>query len=114
MKIYLSFIRTCHACPEQYDVFYGDIRVGYVRFRHGNFTVDCPDAFDENVLKIKVDSGSGIFSDEERTEYLQKAADSILHWMVKNSVVSPLPENVEVCFNVENETEWNDNYNGTF
>lgn len=30
-------VRTCEACPEQYDVFDGPVNVGYLRLRWGNF-----------------------------------------------------------------------------
>lgn len=34
---------TCSACPEQYDAFIGDRKVGYLRLRWGEFRVDYPD-----------------------------------------------------------------------
>lgn len=36
-----TLVKTCSACPEQYDVLdgYGD-KVGYIRLRHGYFRVD--------------------------------------------------------------------------
>ena len=36
----LRFERTCPYSPEQYDVFKGHSRVGYVRLRHGRLTAD--------------------------------------------------------------------------
>jgi len=30
---------TCPACPEQYDVYQGEILVAYVRFRHGHLAM---------------------------------------------------------------------------
>lgn len=39
----LEFDRTCFACPEQYDVYDGDEKVGYVRLRHGYFRVEAYD-----------------------------------------------------------------------
>lgn len=44
----LHFEQTCFACPEQYDVYYGSRKVGYVRLRHGLFTVS--DAFQTKTL----------------------------------------------------------------
>ena len=35
-------VMTCECCPEQYDVYKNDEKVGYLRLRHGVFTVDCP------------------------------------------------------------------------
>ena len=39
----LKLVLTCGACPEQYDAFDGERQVGYLRLRHGHFTVTCPD-----------------------------------------------------------------------
>lgn len=40
----LKFVKTCSACPEQYDVFDSDgNEVGYVRLRHGFFRVASAD-----------------------------------------------------------------------
>jgi hypothetical protein len=41
--------RTCHACPEQYDACMNGKAVGYLRLRHGHFTVSCPKAQGEMV-----------------------------------------------------------------
>ena len=38
----ITFRQTCWACPERYDAFDGDRRVGYRRLRHASFTVECP------------------------------------------------------------------------
>ena len=35
-----NFIRTCDACPEQYDIYSNGEKVGYVRLRFGCLTVD--------------------------------------------------------------------------
>ena len=29
---------TCAYCPEQFDVIYNKVRIGYIRYRHGIFT----------------------------------------------------------------------------
>ena len=31
----IKLVKTCSACPEQYDAFYEDHQVGYLRVRHG-------------------------------------------------------------------------------
>lgn len=75
----ITFVRTCYACPEQYDAF--DKRrklVGYLRLRHGKFTVQCPTVGGETVLVENIDDyDTGIFSDDERDAYLEKAARAI-------------------------------------
>lgn len=36
----LELKQTCFACPEQYDVYHGTEKVGYIRYRHGFFIVN--------------------------------------------------------------------------
>lgn len=38
MKQY-DFVRTCIACPEQYDIYDGDELVAYFRYRWGHYKV---------------------------------------------------------------------------
>lgn len=33
----LTLIRTSIACPEQYDVYYGNTQIAYIRYRYGYF-----------------------------------------------------------------------------
>jgi hypothetical protein len=40
---------TCSTCPEQYDAFIGDRKVGYLRLRWGEFRVDYPDCGGEMI-----------------------------------------------------------------
>lgn len=35
-------VRTCSACPEQYDLLVGDTKIAYFRLRGGLFTVAVP------------------------------------------------------------------------
>lgn len=71
---------TCVACPEQYDAFDGDKQVGYLRLRHGGFTVECPDV--GGVLVYEAHPvGDGIFEDNERDYFLRFAVDAIQKWM---------------------------------
>lgn len=73
--------RTCSACPEQYDVFKDGKLVGYLRLRHGTFTVHCPDAGGELVYEAEP-KGDGMFdSEKERMEYLTCAIRHIQKWM---------------------------------
>lgn len=70
--------KTCHACPEQYDAFLNDKRVGYLRLRHGHFTVSYPDVGGELLFDANP-KGDGIFDEEEREFYLIMAMISILN-----------------------------------
>lgn len=57
---------TCGACPEAYDVFLHGREVGYMRLRHGNFTVE---AKTRQVYSAKPD-GDGLFDTGERDHYI--------------------------------------------
>lgn len=74
----LYFVLTCHACPEQYDVWdiEKDTQVGYVRLRWGRLRADTPDVGGRTVFYHEFEGGhKGIFKDdEERTEFLIKIA----------------------------------------
>ena len=37
-------------CPEQYDVYFGDFQIGYLRLRHGSFSASYPDYTGETVF----------------------------------------------------------------
>lgn len=72
----LELIRTCHACPEQYDVKLDGKQVGYLRLRHGSFTAEYPDCGGRLVYQANP-KGDGIFESEERDLYLRKALEAI-------------------------------------
>lgn len=74
---------TCEACPEQYDAFIGDKQVGYLRLRHGWFTVDFPDCGDETIY-IASPKGDGIFDSDEREFYLMEAKEAIINKLNRN------------------------------
>lgn len=65
--------RTCEACPEQYDAYKDGQYVGYLRLRHGKFSVD----YISNGELVRVwdanPKGDGIFEYEERDYYLEGA-----------------------------------------
>ncbi len=65
------------ACPEQYEVFRGDQQVGYLRLRHGSFTVSYPDVGGEIIFQALPD-GDGEFEDDERQHHLKAAVHAIL------------------------------------
>lgn len=95
----LQFVQTCRAIPEQYDVFKGRRRVGYVRIRSGRFRVDCPNCGDETVLErvfprsrhtldanedwvdIIQNDRPVDWTSAERRKLLNEAARAILAWM---------------------------------
>jgi hypothetical protein len=74
----LNFKQTCGACPEQYDV-YDDKNnlVGYLRLRHGVFTVNYPWVGGETILREFPD-GDGCFEDYEREKYMAMAEAKII------------------------------------
>lgn len=73
----LTLELTCYACPEQYDVFDKDNKqVGYLRLRHGRFTVESPDVGGTLVYQAHPE-GDGVFRDSERQFYLTEAVKAI-------------------------------------
>jgi hypothetical protein len=72
---------TCYACPEQYDAFVDDRQVGYLRLRHGEFRVDCPNVGGETVYRSEP-AGDGMFDDDERETELMKAKACIATWLL--------------------------------
>ena len=64
----ITLVMTCSACPEQYDAFVGDQRVGYLRLRWSTFEVTCPDVGGETVYETEIgDSGfDGCFENDEQ------------------------------------------------
>jgi hypothetical protein len=74
---YIELIQTCGACPEQYDAYINGEKVGYLRLRHGVFTVDYPDCGGKRLITEYPD-GDGIFTYDERDEYLTRAKQAIL------------------------------------
>lgn len=77
----IHLVLTCGGCPEQYDAFDGDRKVGYLRLRHGSFRVDVPECGGETIYEASP-LGDGAFFDEgERDYYLRFAVDAIERWM---------------------------------
>lgn len=76
----LTFVETCCACPEQYDVKDENNKtVGYVRLRWGTLTCECPDVGGELVYEADVGDGlTGTFdSEDDRVSYLSAIAEVI-------------------------------------
>lgn len=77
----LKFCQTCYACPEQYDVFYNESQVGYIRLRWGRLTVEYPDVGGELIYETPIGrEWCGEFESEEQRQYhLNIIADKILN-----------------------------------
>ncbi len=82
-----KLIRTCFACPEQYDVYKvnedgSEENVAYLRLRHGMFRAECP--FMGKLVYTSNDMrGDGIFYDEERDRFLNEALDKVKEFYEK-------------------------------
>lgn len=70
----LKLVKTCDACPEQYDGYIDGERVAYLRLRHGNFDAE----YRNRRVFTGCPEGDGIFDPDERTSWLQKASLAIL------------------------------------
>lgn len=86
---------TCASCPEQYDAFVdrplGTKRlVGYLRLRHGRFTVRCPDVNGKEVYAKEFDDPflGNFENDSQRIEQLVKARAAIEAWIDDQEDVS--------------------------
>lgn len=73
----IRLVRTCLRSPEQYDAYLGEQKVGYLRLRHGEFTVEYPDC-DGETIYTACPAGDGDFDDAERDYFLRFAVDAIL------------------------------------
>lgn len=78
----IRLVESCGACPEQYDAFVGEERVGYLRLRHGYFSVECPGPGGDEVYRGHPD-GDGCFTSRERSMYLLSAKYAIRRWMAR-------------------------------
>ncbi len=80
----MRFERTCNACPEQYDVYHGKDRIGYVRLRWGYFSVlytpdgNLSDSSARQVFATRFpEPCKGTFTVEERPFYLKQAKKAL-------------------------------------
>ncbi len=71
-----KLILTCGACPEQYDMFFGEENIGYLRLRHGRFYAQYVPT--QDVVYVSYPKGDGIFDDDEREEHLTNAVKALL------------------------------------
>ena len=71
----IILVQTCGACPEQYDAYYNNEVIGYLRLRHGYFRAE---HMGEVVYEAHPNNSDGIFGDEEERKYhLKKARKAI-------------------------------------
>jgi len=76
---------TCYGCPEQYDVFRNGKQVGYLRLRGGHFSVSAPEC-GKRIIYRASPKGDGIFEDDERQFYLEKAIEEIQNQDEKTAI----------------------------
>jgi hypothetical protein len=76
----MNIIQTCGACPEQYAVVQDGRMIGYMRLRHGRFTVECPDSGGLQVF-VGAPAGEGAFAEYERDFWLRKGQEAIQEWL---------------------------------
>lgn len=75
MNSKLKLVMTCSACPEQYDVYFGEDQIGYLRLRHGFFRAE----YKGEMVFSGYPNGDGCFEGEERNKWLTRACIAILH-----------------------------------
>ena len=74
MKVRL--VKTCDACPEQYDAYIDGRCVGYLRLRHGFFR--CEYLPTDEVVYSSSTNGDGIFEHNERRGHLNSACSALI------------------------------------
>ena len=82
-----------------YDAFLGDERVGYLRFRHGRFTVEFPDVGGELLLESHSILGDGEFDPRERARWLDIARRRIEQRLAAQHPIEREPEPEPVLAN---------------
>lgn len=99
----IQLVQTSVACPEQYDAYLSGEKVGYLRLRHGYFSVECPDAC-ETIVYEATPIGDGAFEEGERDYYLRFAVDAILKWVDRSFDRMSIAPNVE--YELLGPAEW--------
>jgi hypothetical protein len=75
-----TFVLTCNACPEQYDVFIGSKLVGYVRLRWNTLRANYPDVMGKTVYTAELNDWDmqGVFeTTEQRDFHLRLIAEAL-------------------------------------
>jgi hypothetical protein len=75
----IDLVKTCDACPEQYDVFRSGRTIGYLRLRHGYFRAEYGGPGGPEVYGTHTE-GDGIFEPFERDEHLSKAVLALIEY----------------------------------
>jgi hypothetical protein len=73
----VTLAKTCDSCPEQYDAYFGDECIGYLRLRHGKFTATYPDVGGDLVFSGEP-IGDGSFLPDERDKWLYAGCAALL------------------------------------
>lgn len=99
----LTVKQITESCPEQYEIFFGDRQVAYIRLRFNRLTVDCPDVRGQEIYAVDISTeedlakesdpfirefGRSCFREEEREYFLGLALGFILNWMNTSSANS--------------------------
>lgn len=93
MKV--TLVKTCDACPEQYDVYLDKVQIGYLRLRHGYFAARYPGVIGEEVYGCRT-IGDGVFDPSERNFHLTEA---VMHLVAVHAM-----SNIE--YKIVDEMEW--------
>lgn len=93
-----SLIETCHACPEQYDVYHGQTQVGYIRLRHGTLRLDYMCCGGETICIFNFeDKLKGCFDDDnERDRYLRKLLN-----VLKNKILDYRDNDLDISYEIK-------------
>lgn len=80
MKEFCRVVKTCSACPEQYDVFFNGEQIAYIRLRWGVLTCDLGKT--EIYRYTFEDDTKGFFdSDYEREIFINDILKTILKYL---------------------------------
>ena len=77
---------TSNACPEQYDVFKNNKKVGYLRLRYGYFYAEYLYSDGKKVYEANT-NGDGLFNEDERETHLINAVSAISKQMYKDNLM---------------------------
>jgi hypothetical protein len=73
-----KLVKTCGACPEQYDVYRNGEVVGYLRLRHSYFSARAHGPYGPTVYVTRDFQGDGAFElDIERDGHIRNALYAI-------------------------------------
>jgi hypothetical protein len=91
MKIQL--VQTCGACPEQYDAYLNNEKIGYLRLRNGSFRAE----YKGQTVYHCHPNGDGMFEHDERDRHLNGACAAILkaHEECDSDLYEIIPEEPE-------------------